>query len=735
MANAANNSEPTWFVSGEPFPDRPGTDPDRDDQLGRSSFARDLADAIVRITPTEGLVIGLFGSWGSGKSTVLNFVGTYLSRIQGSGVPTVIRFNPWWFSGQEDLLRAFFDQVLAQLSKSYSIAKKTGKPLRALKLLLDLFVGATAKSPGGMSVCSRLSLAIYFRWHRLTKPTFSDLRERVERELAAASSKILVVIDDIDRLTISEVRQVFRVVKAVADFPNITYLLAFDREAVCRMIEPMQGGTGEEYLAKIVQIPFELPTPDRAALHQMLFKRLDAILASTPEELFDKSRWQEVFTEGLSSLLTTPRDVVRLANALGLSYGRVREEVDSVDFVTIEAVRIFLPQVYDVIRRNRDMFCEPSWLSRPEAAVMKGAELRKFHDAWLNEVFTEGQEGRREPIRRILALLFPRLRTIWQDSFHLRIASELNASKRRICDFDVFPLYFGLSLPETSISRSEVLALFVLDGAALANRFISLCGEKRSDGLSRARALLEVLPDFIQTLSEPQAATLTTALLSAGDDLMRADRLRGHFFPPQSWLFANAARGSLQKLPRCRRAAILTTAFKEDEAVVAASWLVEVLGREHGKYGTRPEADGSPTISEAEVDELQQQVLAKIRAAADSGQLVKASPILNLLANWKRWGSGNEVADWILGVSRQPRALAQLLEGALGEATINDQVVLRLDPQWFKDLIDPSLLIAPIQKLAAEPWLSETQRIAAESFVQAYDTGTRTDRRRNGGVP
>ena len=76
------------------------------------------------------------------------------------------------------------------------------------------------------------------------------IQNQIGRKLQAASNKILVVVDDIDRLSGSEVREVFRLIKSVGDFPNVTYLLAFDREAVCRMLEPVQGGTGEEYLGK-----------------------------------------------------------------------------------------------------------------------------------------------------------------------------------------------------------------------------------------------------------------------------------------------------------------------------------------------------------------------------------------------------------------------------------------------------------------------------------------------------
>lgn len=100
-----SNGKKPRFESAEPLPDRAGTDPDRDDQLGYASFSKNLAQAIARITPTDGLVIALYGRWGAGESTVLNFVESYISRENGSGVPTVVRFNPWWFADRDDLIR------------------------------------------------------------------------------------------------------------------------------------------------------------------------------------------------------------------------------------------------------------------------------------------------------------------------------------------------------------------------------------------------------------------------------------------------------------------------------------------------------------------------------------------------------------------------------------------------------------------------------------------------------
>jgi predicted KAP-like P-loop ATPase len=92
--------------------DRPAQNPEAD-RLGYAPFALNLATSICQITPSEGLVPAVFGPWGLGKSTLINFIKEYLARVPEESRPVVVSFNPWWFSDSEDLTRRFFDQLLA----------------------------------------------------------------------------------------------------------------------------------------------------------------------------------------------------------------------------------------------------------------------------------------------------------------------------------------------------------------------------------------------------------------------------------------------------------------------------------------------------------------------------------------------------------------------------------------------------------------------------------------------
>jgi len=362
--------------------DRPLVDPALD-RLGYAPFARHVASCLALSDPRDGLVVALYGQWGCGKTTVINFIRHYLKEEHaGRSCPVSVFFNPWWFSSDEDLLRAFFVALSTSLSKD--LAKK--KRLKdAIGNLLELASHVPIHGASGLKVVGDALRR---------EKTIPGLKEEISAFLRKEKVRLLVIIDDLDRLAPSEIRQVFRIVKSVCDFQNVTYLLAFDRDAVAQALGSEVRVPGRTYLEKIVQIPFDIPLPDKAALRGMLFERLNVLLAETPEDLFERQRWSSVYLEGIDPLITLPRHIVRLVNALKLSYPSVRDEVNAVDFIGVEALRVFCPPVYEVLRSRPDAFVGGRFVG---FATEIGREKQKeFHEKLLSQL----EEGQRKAIER-----------------------------------------------------------------------------------------------------------------------------------------------------------------------------------------------------------------------------------------------------------------------------------------------------------------------------------------------
>ena len=217
--------------------DEPLEDPNND-RLEYAPFAKNLADTLYKITTEECLVFALYGPWGTGKTTCLNFILNYINKQSVNERPIVVRFNPWWFSSREDLLKQFFKEFLVVLYKN--------KEFKESLTLLAKFVETISKIPeptGLFKPAAELSSLLLKRAAKDKEAC--RLREEVKESLGKQNKHILVVIDDIDRLESEEIRNIFRVIKAVADFPKTTYLLAFDKDIIVEALGSTQGISDE----------------------------------------------------------------------------------------------------------------------------------------------------------------------------------------------------------------------------------------------------------------------------------------------------------------------------------------------------------------------------------------------------------------------------------------------------------------------------------------------------------
>jgi predicted KAP-like P-loop ATPase len=210
-----------------------------DDQLDRYPIAQRIVKTIVARNDPSSLVIGLYGEWGEGKSTVLNFVDSIFSSEYKDSV-CCIRFNPWYFRNEDQLLTNFFELLAGELEGGIITNKeRVGTffkdylgaiiPTNALKLGLE--VPNTVKLSG-------LDVGRTFEgWgEKLSEVTLDERKENLESFLEDKKQKIVIMIDDIDRLDKDEIQTVLKLVKLLANFKHTTYILAFDVEMVATAV-------------------------------------------------------------------------------------------------------------------------------------------------------------------------------------------------------------------------------------------------------------------------------------------------------------------------------------------------------------------------------------------------------------------------------------------------------------------------------------------------------------------
>ncbi|MDE0531040.1 MAG: P-loop NTPase fold protein [Albidovulum sp.] len=271
---------------------------DKQDVLGYGQLAATLGSTILALPNTSTLAVGIDGVWGSGKSSILQLLCKYLQATskdassKGVGL-IVVPFSPWLISNRTALISEFFEQLDKAIDTAsrrtqmrYSLGERlhfykclrlrrrsVGKHIRSARKAMSRFAGlATLASTAVSAVDPTLNSAVVAnmsgRLGRAIEPGERSL-EKLKSQLvqclrqigdADSSFRIVVVIDDLDRLDPEDALEVLRLVKTVADFPSITYLLAYDRHALATSIS-QSGliGDGYAYLEKIVQFSFKVP--------------------------------------------------------------------------------------------------------------------------------------------------------------------------------------------------------------------------------------------------------------------------------------------------------------------------------------------------------------------------------------------------------------------------------------------------------------------------------------------
>ena len=696
--------------------DKPLASPE-DDRLGYAPFAKHLADSICKMSPPTGLVLALYGSWGSGKSTVLNFIAYHLEQMEEDSQPIVVRFNPWWFSGHEDLTRLFFEQLEITLGRKLKdVFKKVTHLVRGLADVVS-----AVPIPG-----TEVPQKITELFPGLDQKDVIEIKEKLGGELKKHNKRVLIVIDDIDRLTAEEIKQLFRVIKTVADLPNVVYLLAFDKEVVTSALEEAQGKnvSGEAYLEKIVQVPFGLPIPDRIALSRLLSEKLDEILIGTSDDLWDGTYWGNIFHDGVKHFITTPRHVNRLINALNVMYPSVKGEVHPVDFIAIETLRIFNPFVYDVIRNNTRWFVGSLeyYDTNPQLEL-----LRSFHNTWLSQLADEDKEL----VKRLLKRLFPKLENI--DHMGRVIHSDWKTMWRkqlRICSPDVVETYFRFSVPTGNLPNDEMKTIVasVNNVDVFSEKLLELAAQKRPDGVSYAQEFLDRFLDYLDDIPPESIPAVVETFFTVGDKLVLLEDEEPLVpFGDNETRIGRIILRSLLQFNEPDRLNMLCEAMRDGQSLFIIVDIVRYLGSQHGKYGQQPDPEEKRIVTVEHLAKLENLVLDKIRKLSHSDALLEVKRLPPILSFWQDLADDSEVSTWVQEQVNTDFKLVLFVEQFLQKThswSVVDVVTrmrYRLKPKQLEPYFDVSRIAEQLKRIVKSDWLTEKQTIAVNQFLEEYE--------------
>jgi len=642
----------------------------KDDILGRRPFAQSLGNAILSYKEKDSIVIGLFGAWGSGKTSIINMALEHIDLVSKNKIddekPIVIRFNPWNYSDQNQLVTQFFRQLSVVLRRPdyASDAKKAGERLETYAKFFEPFALVPTVGPIA-SILSKVFKNIGSAtksWGDLKSNDLNAIRAELNELLGKQPHRIIVVIDDIDRLNNTEIRQIFQLIKSLGDFPNTIYLLAFDKNVVINALKKVQEGSGIEYLEKVVQIPFEIPLISKQEVERLLFNQLDELIKDIPKNKWDQTYWGNIYHSGLKYFFRNIRDVTRYINSLRFSFGMVNGEVNAIDFLAITGIQVFIPEVYYGIRDNKDIF------SGVYSDYGRSDVTKEQDKKCCDEIISRVNEPPQELLKDFLKRLFPKLESIFGNTNYGYDWLDNWRKECRICSPDIFDIFFRLSLPKGEISQREIEAILSLGNNpdSFAEALLKLNEDER------IIRFLERLEDYTRSdIPEENIEPIITVLMDIGDLFPEGDssffgtdtpmRLLRLFYQLSHRFDSRERRFNIFKRAMEKTTRSLYTIVHE----------VSVQDQQHGKYGSKEtsEPEEKLTVNSEQLEELEKLACNKIESWADDGRLAKHKHLPSILFRWKDWGKGDKINNFVNNMIKNDDGLIDFITSFLSKST------------------------------------------------------------------
>lgn len=407
------------------------------DRFQRYNFSKRIADTIVNRENDEGIIIGIYGAWGEGKTSVLNFI---QKELGSNDDILTVTLNPWRYNDEETLIKNFLNKIAFIL----------GKELDSKKEKFGEFIEKYG------SFGSIIGKDISEIGKNLASVDLETLKNRVDEFLKESKSKLVIFVDDIDRLDKNEIYSLFRLVKLTADFSNTTYILSFDEKMVASSIGERFGAgnekSGQNFLEKIIQVPLQIPQAQFDALKKYCFELVDKAINENELNLSkdEVQRFVSAFSSNILLRLKTPRLAVRYGNSISFAIPLLKGEVNHIDLMLVEAIKIFYPKHYDFIKNNSHYFTS-SYSTHSNYNSQSVSSKKEELTEHLDNLASDLTKREKEAIFNLLKSLFPRLDEAFHNTFQHEGEKKWN-NEKRIVSTSYFKRYFSYAVIDGELS-------------------------------------------------------------------------------------------------------------------------------------------------------------------------------------------------------------------------------------------------------------------------------------------
>lgn len=658
-----------------------------EDKLRRAEYADRIASVLLQLSPREGRVFAIRGGWGFGKSSLKNLVTEQLK--ERSSEANWLDFNPWQWGDVSAISRALFGQIADRLGGSQSkharkraaefrrygsILTGAAAPLKKASgskdaisavltnssiILVASAIGfdlpSTAKIAIGLTVfsgaCFLIGRAFLHFGRDRSSESLDQIRDELENRLRELERPLIVFVDDIDRLEPEQIREVLKQVKANANLPNIVFVLLFQPSIVESALKPVANGDGRAFLAKIVQASFDLPAVSPTLVHNFFGEDLSLMAGQLASEAngFSETRWGNIYANYIQPSVLNLRDARRLLTSvavhLPLHLSNNVFEVNIVDFLVLEAVRVFEPDLHEALHLEQDLVLQRGRFQTDNRDDQNRAAAKQL----LEKV----PAHRRDVAREALIELFPALEWAFGGITYGPDFRQQWHAEKRVCSLRYFSRYFEL---QTAVGEiSEVYFLSFIDATATEAALNTMIAEVEAKAL--LPSLVARLDESADRLPTVNAPVLLTGMFSIAQRIVH---LRGNGFS-SPWISAWRAISSyLRQIPAETRGRLAIDALRETQALSVAAMLIHLSDpADHSQESGRR---FDPVLDLDTVHTLKAVWLQLIRSRAESAYPLSDQPdLVSLLYTWEKYEiSATRPRRWVQEVIQSDDGFAKM---------------------------------------------------------------------------
>lgn len=310
---------------------------DRKNQLdlfGYKGLSKELNEFIHHTETEHSFAIGILGNWGDGKTYLSNDLQSDLERFSDDYI--IVDFNPWLYN-KEQLVDGFFNEFLTATSTID----------RSLKNDIVSYIDKiTEKYSGEYIQLANLTSKLLTNFR-----SSEDIKKSISQKIKLSRKKIIIFLDDTDRLDNEEIKEVLKIIRNCADFSNTFFIAGIDYNYINSKVD------NPKYLEKIFNVLIGLPKISPSILKNEIKTKFELNFPDDNE--ITKAILDLLQYEWFSHFIKNLRQLNRIINSFKIAYNRLKKNIDVTDLIILETLKNSETKVYFAIYNDEIIKYDP----------------------------------------------------------------------------------------------------------------------------------------------------------------------------------------------------------------------------------------------------------------------------------------------------------------------------------------------------------------------------------------